>query len=600
MNPEGAIPLLLARRHDRSTTFAALHEPYKQAPGIREVRRLVSTDSAYVVGLQGQGFADRVAVAFDGQGVLDLRSQEDAREFFAFRGFGYLRYSPEPEPRLVARGTWQGFQMRCPALPPQGAVVVNGRPATYSKQGEYVRYGQGQSPPPADRLTVRFAEEPPACAVAGEEFSCAWIVENAGTENLTEVTLRPVVTANLQALTEEIRLRSLRVGERHVVRARLRALPGTRERQAEVRLAVQFTADGGEKQRLTEALDLAVREALQLTAPTGPLALPKQGTRDVVFRVKNWASTPLKAEMRLNLPAGVVAAVAGSPVIPAGETAEIPVTFTTRGETEGLFTAAVTLVAGPSAAPAGSPVPVRLCVGPVLLEDLTFPAFGEFVAYTPNYTFRLSQLYGASRCFRDGNDRPLYEKSFWNRRTSFEFSFLTECLPMLNQDGKPLLAWGQPSGFFWPRRSPAAVTMSAGMNRYEWRFEEERITIRPVRYWSQEKPHEFVFPAGWVTWGGGPVWHRVWVMDESGQEQALDTPPVEETEVRFTAAALRLPGQDTLIVFGVDRPQTARFKGAELRLTVKPGEMLWFGLCPVSANLDDWLKAQRSRDAALD
>ena len=64
-NPEGSIPLVIARRHGTAATFAAIHEPYEQKPGIRQVSRIAETDFATGIAIAGAEYSDRVLLAFD-------------------------------------------------------------------------------------------------------------------------------------------------------------------------------------------------------------------------------------------------------------------------------------------------------------------------------------------------------------------------------------------------------------------------------------------------------------------------------------------------------------------------------------------------------
>src|SRR6185436_5553064 len=61
-------------------------------------------------------------------------------------------------------------------------------------------------------------------------------------------------------------------------------------------------------------------------------------------------------------------------------------------------------------------IALPITIGPVLVEDNSFPTFGEYVIYAPHYTFRMSKRYGTSRFLRDDANRPRYEATFWDRR----------------------------------------------------------------------------------------------------------------------------------------------------------------------------------------
>ncbi|HMC65476.1 MAG TPA: hypothetical protein VKI65_11100, partial [Gemmataceae bacterium] len=93
-------------------------------------------------------------------------------------------------------------------------------------------------------------------------------------------------------------------------------------------------------------------------------------------------------------------------------------------------------------------------------------------------------------------------------------------------------------------------------------------------------------------WGGPPRWLEIIAVDERGQEQALSEPPGEGRKI--LAAALHAPGYEEAICFAVDRPQLARFDGASLRISVNPGEPLWFGLASVD-QFQNWSRSRRKR-----
>ena len=169
---------------------------------------------------------------------------------------------------------------------------------------------------------------------------------------------------------------------------------------------------------------------------------------------------------------------------------------------------------------------------------------------------------------------------------------MPDCLPAVYVDDKPAVAWGRPVQFLWPKQSPASVVVGSAAGRLEWVFEEDRVCIAPVALWTAEKPHEVVFPSDWQSWGGPSKWFRIVTVDPAGEEKPLETAPSDT--VPFVAAALAVPGHDQLIAFGVDRPQPARFRDAELRFTVGPGEAFWFGLCRPES-FDTWRKRAKAR-----
>ncbi|PYV15809.1 MAG: hypothetical protein DMG07_08955 [Acidobacteria bacterium] len=223
------------------------------------------------------------------------------------------------------------------------------------------------------------------------------------------------------------------------------------------------------------------------------------------------------------------------------------------------------------------PVALLITVGPVLVEDNSFPTFGEYVIHAPRYTMRLSKRYGTSRFLRDDDNRPRYEATFWDRRPTAATT--PEAVPRLRVNDQDALAWGHPAEFLWPNTAPASVTVGTGRSRLAWSFEDDAVRIEPVALWSAEAPHEFILL-------------EIIAVDERGQEQALSEPPGEGRKI--LAAALHAPGYEEAICFAVDRPQLARFDGASLRISVNPGEPLWFGLASVD-QFQNWSRSRRKR-----
>ena len=124
---------------------------------------------------------------------------------------------------------------------------------------------------------------------------------------------------------------------------------------------------------------------------------------------------------------------------------------------------------------------------------------------------------------------------------------------------------------------------------------QDAVRIEPVALWSVEAPHEFIFPGerfGWVAWGGRPQWIKIIAIDERGQEQLLTKPPTEAQKI--LGAALQAPGYGEAICFAVDRPQTARFQETSIRISVGPGEPLWFGLATPD-QFEEWTRSRRKK-----
>ena len=94
----------------------------------------------------------------------------------------------------------------------------------------------------------------------------------------------------------------------------------------------------------------------------------------------------------------------------------------------------------------------------------------------------------------------------------------------------------------------------------------------PPRYWEPVR-------TGCTSWGGESKWLSIIGVGKDGTEQALAKPPERGQTAQIRAAMLQVPGLDEAICFAVDRPQPARFDGTRIRISINPGDTLWFGLC---------------------
>ena len=160
------------------------------------------------------------------------------------------------------------------------------------------------------------------------------------------------------------------------------------------------------------------------------------------------------------------------------------------------------------------------------------------------------------------------------------------------------LAWGNPADFLWPNTAPASITVGTRRSRLAWSFEDDAVRIEPVALWSTEAPHEFIFPGehfGWTAWGGPSHWLRIIAADEHGEERELTEPP--RNALKIFAAALLVPSYDEAICFAVDRPQSAHFQGATIRISISPGEPLWFGLATAN-EFESWWRLRQKKQAS--
>jgi hypothetical protein len=141
-NPEGSSPMVLARRRASAVTFSALHEPYEKRAAIRGVSRIQETDEAVGLVVEGEGFSDRVLIAFDADKDHTLRNEAEA---FTFRGHGYLRRTDRG---IVVRGQVKGFRLRAGKA---DKLTVNGKEEAGRRDGEFLLFGEAPAVGPRSR-----------------------------------------------------------------------------------------------------------------------------------------------------------------------------------------------------------------------------------------------------------------------------------------------------------------------------------------------------------------------------------------------------------------------------------------------------------------
>jgi hypothetical protein len=165
-NPEGTVPLAVARRKARTTCFAALHEPFDKRPTL-VIRRVGQQPAAIGVCVAGAGFTDYACVSFAAEQAgrtVTLADAADAYQSFSFGDYGYLRVK---QGKVIARGTWRSFRVAAPKAAPSRALVLNGREAPYRKQGGYLLFNDSSEPPRASPPREAVAALP---AMAPEEI----------------------------------------------------------------------------------------------------------------------------------------------------------------------------------------------------------------------------------------------------------------------------------------------------------------------------------------------------------------------------------------------------------------------------------------------
>jgi hypothetical protein len=145
-NPEGTIPVAVARRKAQATCFTALHEPFDNKASLA-IRRFDEGPCAIAVCVSGPDFTDYVCVCFPTaapEKAHPLTDADNPSQFLAFKNYGYLRVK---QGKVVARGGWQSFRIAVPDAAVAGTVVLNGKELPYQKQGGCVLFGDPAQPP---------------------------------------------------------------------------------------------------------------------------------------------------------------------------------------------------------------------------------------------------------------------------------------------------------------------------------------------------------------------------------------------------------------------------------------------------------------------
>jgi hypothetical protein len=223
-NPEGTLPLVVARRRAPATTFAAVHEPYTRRPALGRVRMLQETAAAVGLEVAAAAFSDRVLVAFDPAQEQTLRAADG--EGFTFRDHGYVRIAGH---RVTVRGPVKALRVRVPNTD-RVEMVVNGRPQAARHEGEFWVLGDltpgaaaAAEAPAETRAAVHAAFLPEEAHLrAGGEQAVALHLYCTGTGEAPG-RLRLAAPPGITVEPGVIDLRGMSEGARRVVPLRVRA-----------------------------------------------------------------------------------------------------------------------------------------------------------------------------------------------------------------------------------------------------------------------------------------------------------------------------------------------------------------------------------------
>ena len=229
-NPEGTLPMLVARRIGAAATFAAVHEPYDTHPAIRAIRRIQETEEAVGIAIEGDAFCDRVLVAFQPDKEHSLHSTDG--EAFTFRDHAYVRIAGK---QAMVCGTVTAFRIRAAGL--EGtSVAVNGKEQPVRRDGEFLVLGDitGKSgvrevaqPAAQDRLEQRasvhyFFLPEEAHLKAGAEKEVAMHLRSVG-QGKAQGRLRLAPPPGITVQPEGVDLAGMGQDEERTVPVRIRA-----------------------------------------------------------------------------------------------------------------------------------------------------------------------------------------------------------------------------------------------------------------------------------------------------------------------------------------------------------------------------------------
>lgn len=146
-NPEGSVPVLVARRTAPAATFAAVHEPYTGKSAVTDVHRLAETPEAVALAVTGAGFTDCVFIGFDEK--PHTLAMPDGQTV-TFTGYGYIRFGAH---ETITRGQVKPAPGKPPAAEnlPENAAALH----AYTLPEEVHVSAEGNRPASDVELHVR-------------------------------------------------------------------------------------------------------------------------------------------------------------------------------------------------------------------------------------------------------------------------------------------------------------------------------------------------------------------------------------------------------------------------------------------------------------
>ncbi len=149
-DPEGRLPMVVARRQAKSALYAALDEPVLfrdkgkpvDQPRIRGFEPLAQTADAIAVKILGPDYVDYAMASFsnpaDEKREVTLANPSSG-ETFVFRSFAYVRCRSKA---VVGRGDLVAFVINDAGAGPSATLSLNGQPASLTAAEGRLRYGK--------------------------------------------------------------------------------------------------------------------------------------------------------------------------------------------------------------------------------------------------------------------------------------------------------------------------------------------------------------------------------------------------------------------------------------------------------------------------
>jgi hypothetical protein len=122
-NPEGSLPLVVARRQAAATTFVAVHEPYAKQTTLRTIRRISERAGSIGLELESETFSDLVLIALEPGQWHTLRWWWGNE--VTFKDHAHIRITPT---KVTVHGSVSGMRVEGRGLTNRVQLVVNGYP----------------------------------------------------------------------------------------------------------------------------------------------------------------------------------------------------------------------------------------------------------------------------------------------------------------------------------------------------------------------------------------------------------------------------------------------------------------------------------------